>query len=163
MTTKVDFDAGAAEKNFFRSFTRWLPWQSRDEEKDQWGYHVHEYPGVYLLAHFDGDAPKGVADYTDPAIIYVGEALWLQRRWRQFIESACYGRSGHSGGHSYRAKYKTKLWSKLYVAALPIWFGKDTRRSLEDWTQAFRHYVERRVIWEITMSRGGTNGLLNRK
>lgn len=158
-----DFDAGSPEKNFFRHFTKWRRWRERREIPDGHGYKVESYAGVYLLAHFTS-APKRPASHLDDAIIYIGDGSWLRRRWEQFEASALHGLPGHSGGHSYRDRFGAGLWDRLHVAVLPIWFGKnDQPRSAEEWTQVFRLYVERRILWELTIKRGGTHGLLNKK
>jgi hypothetical protein len=166
MSSVGDFDVGAPQRNFFREFTPWTPWSKREETPDGHGFRVHEYAGIYLLAHFD-KPPPGAAVHTQPEILYVGEGLWLRRRWNQFERSARLGLGGHSGGHSYRARVAERFadfWLKLHVAALPIWFGDaKQRRSAEDWTQAYRLYVERRILWELTCARAGTHNLLNAK
>jgi len=146
------FDDGAPKQNFFRSFSPWAKWAERERLDDGHGFSVHDYSGVYLLAHFDNRPPSGTAEYLDDAIFYVGEAVWLKRRWRQFQDSARDGLPGHSGGHTYRATFKPSKLSRLYVAAMPVWFG-DAKlpRSEEDWTQSFRLYVERSIIWGLTV------------
>jgi len=158
----VDFDNGAKETNVFRDFSDWAPWEQRKNLLDPvWNSRLAVYPGVYILAHFD-KSPVGTADYLDDAIFYVGEGGHLGRRWYQFERSALEGKSGHSGGFSYQTKYGKQLWKKLHIAALPVWFG-DRDESIEDWTQVYRLYVERRILWEITMKRNGRHGLLNNK
>ncbi len=159
-----NFDEDSPQRNFFREFKFWHPWSSRYEIDDGYGHKVHQYPGVYLLAHFTERPPEGPVDYLHDNIVYVGEGSWLRRRWKQFEASALHGLLGHSGGHSYYAEFKSSHWKELYVAALPIWFGEETLpRSAEDWTQMYRLYVERRILWELTVRRGGTHKLLNRK
>jgi hypothetical protein len=159
-----NFDDDSPHRNFFREFKPWHPWSARHELDDGRGHKVYEYPGVYLLAHFADRQSEGPVDYLSREIVYVGEGSWLRRRWEQFETSARYGLPGHSGGHSYRERFNTSRWNELYVAALPIWFGDETLpRSAEDWTQMYRLYVERRILWQLTVSRGGTHGLLNRK
>ena len=156
-------DEGSPQQNYFREFKPWRPWSARLELDDGHGHRLHEYPGVYLLAHF-GTVPPEPVDYLDDGIVYVGEGSWLRRRWEQFEMSARAGLPGHSGGHSYRERFGNAHWDELYVAALPIWFGDETLpRSAEDWTQTYRLYAERRILWELTGKRGGTHNLLNRK
>ena len=163
MPSKIDFDADAATRCSFDEFTPWVPWAERGHLKElKWAYAVATYPGVYLLGKFDRGAPEGPADYLTPGVVYVGEARNLGRRWSQFEDSAFRAMPGHSGGWSYRLKYGADA-SSLYVAALPIWFGDDKHVSAEDWTQAYRLYVERRIVWEIAVVRKGAHGLLNRK
>jgi hypothetical protein len=158
------FDDHSPQQNFFREFMPWRSWDTRLDHEDGHGHKVHEYPGVYLLAHFVDRPPEGVVDFLNDEIVYVGEGLWLKRRWEQFEASALYGLSGHSGGHSYRNRFKGTRWTDLYVAALPIWFGDEKLpRSAEDWTQTYRLYIERRILWELTGRRGGTHRLLNRR
>ena len=163
MPSKIGFDAGAALPCCFNEFTTWVPWSDRGALKEfRWHYQIATYPGVYLLGRFQRGAPKGPADYLAAGIVYVGEARNLGRRWSQFDDSAFKARPGHSGGWSYRAAYGDTP-SRLYVAALPIWFGDDLHLSSEDWTQSYRLYVERRIVWEITVARKGSHGLLNRR
>lgn len=158
------FDAGSPEQNFFREFTPWTPWSNRATLDDGHGYKVQKYAGVYLLAHFSGVPPTGPADPLANEILYVGEAGRLKERWVQFENSAYLGLRGHSGGHHYRHTFGSKHWPRLFLAALPVWFGNATQaQSSEDWTQAFRLHAERRIIWELTVKRGGTHELLNRK
>ncbi len=164
MPTLIDFDADANEKNSFRGFTSWVRWEDRAGLKDQWGYSIDEYGGVYLLAHFSESPPTGPADYLDPAVVHVGEGAWFRGRWRQFERSAFRALSPHSGGHSYRAEFgSTTPPPRLFVAALLVWFGGNVRRSLENWTAAYRLHVERRSIWDITVHREGEHGLLDKK
>jgi hypothetical protein len=166
----LDFDKGSSQTNFFREFTSWWPWSKRQEVPDGHGYKAADYAGVYLLAHFDGNAPGGAATHLDDQIIYVGEGSRLRGRWRQFERSARHGLSGHSGGFSYRDAFGGDRWDQLHVAALPIWFGDDSQpSSSEPWTQAYRLYVERRILWDLTVHRqrepydGATRVLLNLK
>jgi hypothetical protein len=50
------------------------------------------------------------------------------------------------------------------VAALAVWFsGDDPNRSVEPWTRNFRLYVERRILWEITLASNGARRLINRR
>ena len=159
------FDNEAPMQNYFREFTPWVRWALRHEMSDDEGFSIAEYAGIYLLAHFDVNTTRpGPANHLDAAIVYVGEGYWLRRRWDQFERSATRERDGHSGGHRYRSTFGNATWNQLYVAALPIWFG-DARqpRSAEGWTHAYRLYVERRILWELTSARGGEHGLLNRK
>lgn len=149
-------------KNTFRKFSPWVRWGEREALVDSDGNAYSTYPGVYLLAHF-ARIPSAPADYLSKEIIYVGEGKLLGRRWYDFERSATLGNSGHSGGHSYRREHGQDQWSRLCVAALPTWFGADDHSSEEDWTQSYRLYVERRIIWELTVTRRGKHKLLNKK
>jgi hypothetical protein len=161
--SKVDFDADAVVRCCFDEFTPWVPWAKRAGlTETKWNYAVATYPGVYLLARFDRTPPVGSADYLASGVVYVGEGRNLGRRWNQFEDSAFGGKSGHSGGWAYRRKYGSEA-NGIHVAALPIWFGNDLHASAEDWTQTYRLYVERRIVWEVTVARGGAHGLLNKK
>ena len=163
MPTNIRFDGGAPLPCAFDELSPWSPWTLRATLKEaKWGYPIATYPGVYLLARFSAAPPPGAADYLDGGIVYMGEARNLGVRWRQFENSAFLAKPGHSGGWAYRLAYATDPHD-LYVAALPIWFGNDVHVSTEDWTQSYRLYVERRIIWEITVARNGLHGLLNRK
>ncbi len=163
MPTKIDISGSGRMKCCFDEFTPWAPWTSRGVLTDPKGdYPVSTYPGVYLLGRFSRGVPQGPADYLSAGVVYVGEGHNLGRRWYQFEKSAFRAKPGHSGGWSYRARYASDS-QDLYVAALPIWFGGDMHASAEDWTQAYRLYVERYIIWELTAARGGAHGLLNGK
>lgn len=161
MPTIITIDKNATSRNMVDRFGPWTAWAKRAALVDEkWGVPVSQYPGVYLLAHFD-EPPTGSVDYVDSRIIYVGEGTHLGRRWYQFEQSAYHEKPGHSGGHSYRKKYHQRDWSRLYVAALPIWFG-DGDTSPEPWTRNYRNAVERLVLWELTMQ-GNADNLLNVK
>jgi len=130
-------------------FSRWVRWTDRESIKNI------DYPGIYLLAKFR-NAPKGPAKDLDQKIIYFGEThRKLKQRWREFENTAFKGKSGHSGGRSYREKYGDQ-GAYLFVAAFPIKFLPD---DLSHW---FRMYLERKMIWNY-VSRYGSTGLLNRK
>jgi hypothetical protein len=163
MPSKIPFDVGAGLRCCFDEFSPWAAWATREQVAEgTWHYPVHFYPGVYLLARFGVAAPTGPADYLAPEIVYVGHGRRLGRRWKQFDQSAFHAKPGHSGGWSYGKRYGGKA-KTLYVAALPMWFGAHDSESAEDWTHAYRLYVERRIIWEITVAKGGKHGLLNDK
>lgn len=153
------------KENVRPEFTPWIPWTERltvDEE----GYKLHEYSGVYLLAHIDGTPPRGDADPMDRRIIYVGEGGGFKQRWYNFQRSVGH-KPGHSGGHAYRLRYKQKTpLETLYVSAFPVWLKKSEPdpdptdpRSL---TCRLRHYVEQGLLWHHYYAKAGSE-LLNRK
>lgn len=155
-------DADAPEQNVVGHFSCWFPWRKRLEIPDGYGGHAHEYGGVYLLGHFEGAAPRGPARIGDDAIVYVGEANQLGRRWYDFERSALHARFGHSGGHRHREWRDAggAAWESLCVAALPIWFESegdtDAPASL---ARRFRLHVEQQVLWRLVVNRAGREGL----
>jgi hypothetical protein len=154
----VRFDVDAPEPNIAGEFTPWFPWSARLKMPDGFGGHVHEYGGVYVLAHFPGAVPSGPADFLDDAVVYVGEGAHLMRRWYEFERSAYHGLSGHSGGHSHRAwcAKSGATWDTLHVAAYPIWFesegATDAPASL---ARRFRLYLEQMLLWKLAAHRRG--------
>ena len=152
-------------ENVRQDFTRWVPWTNRLDEPET-GHPLHEYSGVYLLAHIEGKAPDGSADPTDARVIYVGEGGHLGRRWYNFQRSVG-ARSGHSGGHSYRERFKrTTPRPTLHVATFPVWLRESEPepdpsdpRTL---TCRLRHHIEQGLLWHHYYSKCGSN-LLNRK
>ena len=128
---------------------------------------VHEYGGVYILAHFANAAPAGPADFLDDAVVYVGEGAYLKRRWYDFERSANLGLSGHSGGHSHRAwaAESGATWQTLHVAAYPIWFeGEGATDAPASLARRFRLHVEQLLLWKLAAHRRGkTLHLLNVK
>ncbi|MBN8609127.1 MAG: hypothetical protein J0L92_00980 [Deltaproteobacteria bacterium] len=160
-------DADAPEPNVVGHFTPWFRWSDRLTMPDGHGGLVHEYGGVYILAHFASTAPSGSADFLDDAVVYVGEGASLKRRWYDFERSANLGLPGHSGGHSHRAwaAESGATWQTLHVASYPIWFesegATDAPASL---ARRFRLHVEQLLLWKLAAHRRGkTLHLLNVK
>jgi hypothetical protein len=131
-------------------FSKWVKWDNREVLEDS------DYPGVYLLAHFD-IMPNEPADPITEQIIYIGETCNqnLQKRWYQFNRSAFEGKFGHSGGATYRGKFGDR-GETLYVAAYPV---KELNKHLRSF---FIRYVERKLIWDFIL-RYGSVPLCNRK
>jgi hypothetical protein len=143
------FDKESPKKNSFRRFTPWVPWAKRAVLVDDDGCRIDKYGGVYLLATFTRAPKSGPADHLDPAIFYVGEAGKFGQRWY---------------AHDAFTRELDRLRSTAHVAAFPVWLaGDDPNRSVEPWTRTFRLYVERRILWEITLASNGTRRLLNRR
>ena len=158
MEHRTRLDADAPEPNVAGDFTPWVRWSDRLTTPDGFGGHIHDYGGVYLLAHFPKTAPAGSADVLDDAVVYVGEGAYLKRRWYDFERSANLGLPGHSGGHSHRvwAADSGATWKSLYVTALPIWFesegSTDEPSSL---ARRFRLFVEQYLLWRLAVHRRG--------
>jgi len=131
-------------------FSHWVPWADRTSLKGI------NYPGVYLLAHFDA-TPTARANPQAKEIIYIGETCdnSLMGRWRQFHRSAFEGKYGHSGGATYRQVFGGQ-GDNLYVAAFPVEELDEEIRSF------FIRYVERKLIWEFAR-KWGTAPKCNRK
>jgi hypothetical protein len=119
------------------TFSHWTKW---DEHTSLNG---GQFPGVYLLAHFVV-TPVGKAKPQAKQIVYIGETCnnSLIGRLRQFNRSAFQGKSGHSGGSTYRQAFGC-LGSNLYVAVFPV---KGLNKEL---CSLFIRYVERKLIWEF--------------
>lgn len=131
-------------------FSHWARWSDQKLLKGT------DSPGVYLLAHFR-KAPAGPADALARQVIYIGETCnnSLLGRWRQFDRSAFRGKSGHSGGKTYREKLGGK-GARLYVAAFPVQNRNEVIRPY------FIRYVERKLIWNFCR-KWGTAPNCNRK
>ena len=115
-------------------FSRWTTWVQRHE------IDLADAPGVYLLGRFDRPPPPEV-NPLDQRVLYIGETAQqsLRRRWYQFERSAFQGKSGHSGGRTYR-RHVAKSPRRLYVSALPV--------TIEDpAASAYIRAVERLLIW----------------
>jgi len=131
-------------------FVEWAKWAERTSLDDI------DSPGVYLLAHFK-NPPDGAADPSDHRIIYIGETCdnALRGRWRQFHRSAFQGKSGHSGGETYRETFGDR-GDQLYVAAFAI------NDLDEDVCHIFIRYLERKLLWEFAL-KWGSAPACNRK
>jgi len=131
-------------------FSHWTRWAKRTSLKGICS------PGVYILAHFDV-ASAGRASPQAEQIVYIGETCnnSLRGRWRQFNRSAFEGKSGHSGGRTYRQVFGGQ-GDNLYVTAFPVEGLDEEIRSL------FIRYVERKLIWEFAQ-KWGTAPKCNRK
>ena len=124
-----------------KKFSKWTKWKSRHSFEDR------KYPGVYLLGRFLGGAPHKV-NKLDKNIIYIGETTsTLGKRWAQFHRSAFLGRKGHSGGCTYRKRYKNE-GDNLYVTA-SFDNGKGERKG-----SLYIKYLERKLIWEYAKKYG---------
>lgn len=160
-------DANLPERNIAAHFTPWFPWCDRRTMSDGHGDYVHKYGGVYLLAHFIDDVHKGSADFLHDAVIYIGEANHLGRRWYQFERSARHGSAGHSGGHSHRAWAENTgvPWGRLHVAAYPIWFESEgTTDAPDSLARRFRLNLEQFLLLNlVTFRRGKELHMLNVK
>lgn len=121
-------------------FSEWIKFDRREELT-----YIREYPGVYLLAHFERK-PSGNADFTSKKIVYIGETtrqtLW--KRLYQFQRFAFKRKHGHSGGKSYNRiflaeKTVDKAPNNLYVAILPVYTeGEEGKANIK--------YIERFAI-----------------
>ena len=165
---KPRLDADAPESNIAGEFTPWFRWADRLDIPDGFGGHVHDYGGVYLLAHMPNRPQDGdPADFLDDAVIYVGEGAYLKRRWYDFERSAFLGLPGHSGGFSHRAwrEQSGAAWETLHVAALPIWFAsEDSTDAPTSLARRFRLHVEQLLLWKLAVHRRGKQlTLLNAK
>jgi hypothetical protein len=133
-------------------FSCWVSWADRSSLEGC------QYPGVYLLAHFDV-MPSKPADPQAQQIVYIGETCdrRLIDRWRNFHRSASTGKHAHSGGRTYRELFSDSA-SKLCVAALPI----PVEQLTEPFRSLFIRYVERKLIWEYAW-KWGSAPFCNRK
>lgn len=163
--------------NVQQAFTPWAHWEQRFDlgvprpdvvNKKGRPYKLHEYGGVYLLAHFRAaNVPKRV-DPLDENIIYVGETGLFSSRWRSFQRAAASadGR-GHSGAISYRNKYGVGLKKGLYLSALSTWFPAEEEDEATEtaWSPSrrLRLRIEAELLWHLARSRTQDRWLLNRK
>jgi hypothetical protein len=132
-------------------FSRWVRWRDRNNLPER------NRCGVYLLARFPNTLPVATeqADPFADHVIYIGESCTsLAHRWRQFHRSAFEGKFGHSGGATYREKYRdpqngrcddgADLWVSAFVP--PVTLDQDK------WS-FFIKYVERKLIWDYVWAR----------
>jgi hypothetical protein len=162
----VDLGIQPPKPNVVTTFSPWFEWGARTTMPDGYGGYLHEYGGVYLLAHFAKRPSLGAANILDDSIVYVGEGSLLVRRWNQFERSALLGSNGHSGGHSHRQwRDATGVsWKTLYVSAFPVWFDPSDSVDPAVLETRYRRYVEQLVLWRLTCHRHDRGlPLLNRK
>ncbi len=131
-------------------FTAWTPWEDRDVLRSA------GLPGVYLLAHF-ASVPQGLADPLAEEIVYIGETCGnsLKGRWYQFDRSAFHGKTGHSGGYTYREQC-LRFRHELHVAAFPV---EGLGEAIQPY---FVRYVERKLLWDY-IRKWGQPPACNRK
>ena len=119
----------------YAAFSAWMPlrgpWEARvrhgvDAEPSD---RVDEYPGVYLVAVFNGPVPGGPASPLDAALVYIGRTRTgtLRSRWESFRRSAEGRDRSHSGGNTFhdtliRDEFDRQLLARTYIAGLPVWF-----------------------------------------
>ena len=164
MPSKVVFDADVRQRCQLRRTSSWAAWRARKQaQRAQVALSCPHLPGRgYLLARF-----KLAARPMDRPTTSRRRSSTLARRAEK---PATVGTSslaprlsaspGHSGGHPIAYGCDAE---RLYVVALPIWFGDEMQRERTGWTDAYRLYVERHIVWEITAARDGQHGLLNAK
>ena len=118
----------------------WTLWKDRDQIDGV------ESPGVYILARFEGAAPKNV-NPLDPAVVYIGETCHqtLRTRLYQFGRSAFEEKPGHSGGWTYGRSWSTPR--NLWVAAMRVDAAEPEGPS------AIR-LIERFLIWQYVKQHG---------
>jgi hypothetical protein len=117
------------------TFSAWIPWSKRKELAGR------DAAGVYALAVFESNPPE-VTDVLDQSVIYLGETCnnSLRGRLDQFHRSAFQGKDGHSGGLTYRARFRDQ-GEHLYVSAFPV------TEIAEPYRSAYIRYMERHLLW----------------
>ena len=157
--TVKGFDDLSTEQNFFREFGPWSPWAFRNRLDDGHENKVKDYPGVYLLGFLLGRPVTSIRALSTSArargSVADGTSFRRQRDVAcvvTLVDSTTTEPSSVPTGENY-----TSLPSRSGSGA------DDLARSAEDWTQMFRLYVERRILWELTVDRRGTHLLLNQK
>jgi len=98
-----------------------------------------------MLAKFKTHPPQD-ADPLDEHIIYFGETCnqSLKERWDQFDASAFKQKAGHSGGKTYRNRYRDRGLD-LYVAAMPVVLVNEVLEA------SFIRFAERKLILDFVM------------
>lgn len=119
-------------------FGSWFKWKERGSIENS------ERHGVYMLSKFT--AAPHAPDPLDGDVIYFGETCnqSLKRRWAQFDLSAFHGVRGHSGGSTYRERFKDDGLD-LYVAAMPVVIADEWLRS------SFIRFAERKLILDYVV------------
>jgi hypothetical protein len=156
-----DLHGDSPHRSVFTKFSRWTRWnpKARESIPTSWtDYPLHKFGGVYLLAHLPGGALDAPADFLDDRIVYVGESQRLGTRWEEFDRSAGHTKSGHAGGHSYRAVFGAPR-EDLHVAALGVWVPVPVAplRQLNPWTAFYRNLIERHILWSLLVERARTD------
>ena len=119
-------------------FDSWFRWRERGSIENS------EKHGVYMLSR--STTALHAPDPLDENVIYFGETCnqSLKRRWTQFDLSAFHGIRGHSGGSTYRERFKDD-GLELYVAAMPVLITDEQLRS------SFIRFAERKLILEYVV------------
>jgi hypothetical protein len=117
------------------TFSAWIPWSKRKELARR------DAAGVYALAVFESNPPE-VTDVLDQSVVYLGETCnnGLRGRLDQFHRSAFQGKDGHSGGWTYRARFRDQ-GEHLYVSAFPV------TEIAEPYRSSYIRYMERHILW----------------
>jgi hypothetical protein len=120
-------------------FGSWFKWKERQ------GIDNSDKHGVYRLSKFKTTPPQ-IIDPLDDNVIYFGETCnqSLEERWTQFDASAFQGKRGHSGGKTYRERYRDNGLD-LYVAAMPVTITSEHLRS------SFIRFAERKLILDYVI------------
>lgn len=139
-----------SDELFKIEFSDWCLWKDRNSLDNI------KHPGIYILAKFKPDLLRKI-DLNDKSIIYIGETCnSLRRRFGQFNRSAFKNSRGHSGGVSYRGKYKDDKGEDLYVSIFPVLNINDNIKHL------YIRYVERKLILDYAL-KNGNQPVLNKK
>lgn len=123
----------------YGTFTPWLDLRKPVHlirSGDQLSSNITAFPGVYVVAIFDGegDAPVEAADPFHEKVVYIGRTRTdvLGSRWASFRSAARTGRGPHSGGNSFHRREIAEAGRALdevlaatRIAGLPVWFGTD--------------------------------------
>ncbi len=133
-------------------FSKWNRWNARSTSN------CINYPGVYILAHFNTDPLEDKATLVKD-IIYIGitgkctrnsinsKKLTLENRLDTFHKVAFdRTQNNHSGGKAYRNNFPHKNGNDLYFSIFPI---KASNKIL---LSTYIQFVERKLIYEYVMS-----------
>ena len=129
-------------RDILAKFSAWTPWSERSTLS-------LTLPGVYLLAEFKGQAPRGKPALSSK-LIYIGETCGqtLHGRLYQFNRSGFLGKFGHSGGATFARTYKASpdpSWLFISIMAVDL---------EEPHTSAFIRYAERALLWAYVQQHG---------
>lgn len=130
----------AVEHPFPVAFLQWICWA------DCIPSHDLNWPGVYVLAVFTGNAPSAV-DLESNRICYIGSACERPLGWElQQFKYRC--PAGLDIERCERVPLAPAETARLWVAVFPVTDMDEPQRS------AFIHHVEREMLWKWVSKNG---------
>lgn len=103
-------------------FSKWSSWVGRESTSDL------SYPGVYVISLGGPEAPRKVLPFAE-RIVYIGQTTRSLRQRLQEFEDSALGRSGHSGGVTFRARSLARSLRSVNVATLAVRLPRDEQNA----------------------------------
>ncbi|MCG8626847.1 MAG: hypothetical protein MJE68_33200 [Proteobacteria bacterium] len=136
-----------SEEFKFEKWSPWVKWHAHKEMRD-----VIRNPGVYVLAHFEDHQPIPLTGkfWLAKQICYIGETKEIARRFRNFRRAVTNINRPpkHSGGKTYRKKYRGEIRPDLYVTISHIDIGDKhiSRSSHRNYDGVLGEAMKQRVV-----------------